>query len=78
MCTAVVVSAHPIEHAFWSCEDMTIQLPAGLSIAAAVWQVRRILRDLGAPYSDDLLCYCGEPVALPEQLLESPDGPKAN
>lgn len=54
---------------------MTIELPSGLSLAASIAQVRRILRDLGAPYTDDLLCYCGEPVALPTQLMEEANGP---
>ena len=77
MCTAVVVSDRPIEQAFWSCEEMTIRVPLGLSLTAAIWQLRRILRDLGAAYADDLLCYCGEPIVLPATLMENPNGPTA-
>lgn len=75
MCTAVAFSNQPIEHTFWSEDDVALVLPPGIALDAAVRQMRTLMHDLGAPRDTDrLLCFCGNPITLPTQLLENPNG----
>lgn len=75
MCTAVVFSNQPIEHTFWHEDDVALVLPPGITLTAAVRQMRTLMHDLGAPRDTDrLLCFCGNPITLPAELLENPDG----
>lgn len=78
MCVAVAVVDLAFEQAFWSGVDVQISVPSALSIAAALAQIRRILLDLGAPKTDELVCFCGDPVELPPEFMELPHGAKAN
>lgn len=78
MCAAVAIADLSFEHVFWSSADVQIIVPATLGIAAAISQIKRILLDLGAPKRDDLVCFCGEPVELPPEFLELPNGAKAD
>lgn len=74
MCTAVVISAQRIEHAFWSRDDLAVIVPPGTTLTAALPDIRAILHDLGAPKTGELTCWCGEPIELPKKLLEASSG----
>lgn len=74
MCTAVVISNQPIEHTFWSSDDLAIVIPPGHTLIAALPAIRAILNDLSAPMNGDLTCWCGEPITIPRELLEASCG----
>lgn len=74
MCTAVVISHQPIELVFWSAPDMAIVVPPGHTLTAALPDIRAILNDLQAPMAPQLTCWCGEPITLPNELLEAHSG----
>lgn len=74
MCAAVVIAAQWIERVCWSPDDLAIYVPPGMPLIAALPEIRAILSDLSAPMSGSLTCYCGEPIALPRELLEATSG----